>query len=84
MKLIGRNRRGRVYKTFHGRFRIFTWDKSLLKNGQSGKYLVLYNNPFDEGCFINRFFQWYLLTFRGYQLERWGFYSTRTLVKKIK
>lgn len=86
MKLLGQKRTTRIFKTFHGRFRIFIFDKDLIDcfYGKKGKYLVIYNNPSDEGDFINRIFQYYLIWFRGYELEHWGSHSSRTLVKKLK
>lgn len=84
MKLLHDKHKARVYKTIHGRFRIFIFNRTLLSGSDQGKYIVLYNNPFDEGVFINRLFQQYLIWFRGYELEYWGFMSSRTLVKKIK
>lgn len=82
MKLLGRIRTARVYKTLHGRFRIFTAGKIL--TGREGVYYVLYNNSTDDGKFISIFFQWYLMLFRGYELDHWGAYHTRTLIKKMK
>ena len=84
MKLIGRVSGAKVYKTLHGRFRIFVQDRSLLNTGEGSKYLTLYNNPFNDGMFIHILFQWHLICFRGYKLERWGAYRSRTLVKKLK
>ena len=84
MKQIGRIHSARIFKTIHGTMRIFTRKNCLLNPKDQSVDLVIYNNSFDEGVFINRMFQLWLCKYKGYHIEYWGFHKTRTLVKKIR
>ncbi|CAH9013224.1 conserved hypothetical protein [Vibrio phage 277E43-1] len=84
MKQIGRIHNARVFKTLHGTMRIFTRRNRLLNPDDTSIGIVIYNNSWDEGMFINRLFQLWLCKCKGYHVEYWGFHQTRTLVKKLR